>query len=251
MHIREDVHPWTVDATGAVAIQRELRGQVARTNSVRLEQVRTIAGVDGSYGERARAAVVVLSFPDLQMLDQAIAHGAAVFPYVPGLLSFREVPILLAALAKVRVQPDLIIVDGQGYAHPRRLGLASHLGLWLDVPTVGCAKSRLVGRYEEPGSAPGDRSPLVDRGETIGVVLRSKTRTNPLFISAGSKIDLATSVQVVERCLHGYRLPEPTRLADKLSKAQLGAEERARLEEARTPAEEEPAGQQRLFDLPG
>lgn len=251
MQIRRDVHPWVVDAAGAVAIQRALRADVDLTNRVRLEDVRTIAGVDGSYGEEARAAVVVLSFPELQVLDQAIAHRGAVFPYVPGLLSFREVPIVLAALEKVRVQPDLIMVDGQGYAHPRRLGLASHLGLWLDVPTVGCAKSRLVGRYAEPGSQPGDRSPLVDRGETIGVVLRSKARTNPLFISAGNRIDLPTAVQVVERCLRGYRLPEPTRLADKLSKARLGAEEHARLEAMRAPLEEGLAGQQRLFDSPG
>ena len=250
MHIRRDVHPWAVDAEGAVAIQRELQGQVVLTNSVRLEEVRTIAGVDGAYGEEARAAVVVLSFPDLQVLDEAIAHRAAVFPYVPGLLSFREVPIVLAALEKVRVQPDLIMVDGQGYAHPRRLGLASHLGLWLDVPTVGCAKSRLVGRYEEPGPAPGDRSPLVDRGETIGVVLRSKARTNPLFISAGNRIDLPTAVQVVERCLRGYRLPEPTRLADRLSKAPLGAGERARLDASQEASGDALPGQQRLFDLP-
>jgi deoxyribonuclease V len=182
-----------------------------------LDRVRIVAGVDASYKDVARAAVVALSFPALEVLETAVAVRAIPFPYVPGLLSFREAPAVLDALAKLRARPDVLIFDGQGLAHPRRLGLASHLGVYLDLPSVGCAKSRLVGRYEEPGPATGDRAPLVDRGEVVGVALRTKPRTKPLFVSVGHKIDLETAVALVLACLRGYRLPEPTRLADRLA----------------------------------
>ncbi|HZC76226.1 MAG TPA: deoxyribonuclease V, partial [Ktedonobacterales bacterium] len=184
-----------------------------------LDDIRTVAGVDVSYGEVGRAAVVVLSFPALEVLEEVAFEGAARFPYVPGLLSFREGPLALAALERVQTRPDVLMFDGQGYAHPRRLGLASHLGVYLDMPSIGAAKSRLVGTYVEPGPNIGDRSPLVHRGEVVGVALRTKPRTNPLFVSAGHKLDLETAVAVVLRCLRGYRLPEPTRLADKLTKS--------------------------------
>jgi len=211
------MHEWDVSVEEAVAIQRRLRGLVRTDAEVALDGVRIVAGVDASYKDVARAAVVALSFPALEVLETAVAVRDIPFPYVPGLLSFREAPAVLDALAKLRARPDVLIFDGQGLAHPRRLGLASHLGVYLDLPSVGCAKSRLVGRYEEPGPDMGDRAPLVDRGEVVGVALRTKARTNPLFVSVGHKIDLETAVALVLACLRGYRLPEPTRLADRLA----------------------------------
>jgi len=213
------MHPWDVGTEEALAIQRRLRPLVRQESSLALYDIRTVAGVDVSYGEVGRAAVVVLSFPELKVLEEVTIEGVARFPYVPGLLSFREGPLALAALERVQTRPDVLMFDGQGYAHPRRLGLASHLGVYLDMPSIGVAKSRLVGTYAEPGPNIGDRSPLVHRGEVVGVALRTKPRTNPLFVSAGHKLDLETAVAVVLRSLRGYRLPEPTRLADKLTKS--------------------------------
>ncbi len=210
-------HPWDVTIEEAKAIQRQLAPLAAQAPSIALEDVHTVAGIDASYGDVGRAAVVVYSFPDLQVLDEAVAERASVFPYVPGLLSFREAPVALAAMERLRVRPDLLVCDGQGYAHPRRLGLASHLGLYLDLPSIGCAKSRLIGTYAEPGPNIGDRSPLRSGDEIIGTVLRTKPRTNPLFVSKGYRIGLDTAVDVVLRCLRGYRLPEPTRVADRLA----------------------------------
>ena len=212
------VHEWNVSPEEAVAIQQRLRHLVRQTPALSLDAIRTVAGIDASYKDVSRAVVVVLSFPSLDVLEQVEAVRETTFPYVPGLLSFREVPAVLDALAQLTTQPDVLMCDGQGYAHPRRLGLASHLGVYLDRPTIGCAKSRLIGHYTEPGPNLGDRSPLTDHGETIGVVLRSKPRTNPLFVSVGHRVDLEMAVELVLRCLRGYRLPEPTRLADKLSK---------------------------------
>ena len=217
--MHEPLHEWNVPVEEAVALQQRLRSLVQRTDGIKLEEVHTVAGIDASYRDVARAAAVVLSFPGMERLDEAVAARESVFPYVPGLLSFREGPAVLDALAKLSVQPDVLIFDGQGYAHPRRFGLASHLGVYLDRPSIGCAKSRLVGSYKEPGLEPGDRSSLTDRGEVIGVALRTKARTKPLFISIGHRIDLETAVEVVLRCLRGYRLPEPTRLAHNLADA--------------------------------
>ena len=208
-------HRWDLAPDEAIALQRELRARVQTTNDFDPGALKTVAGIDASYkGDEGRAAVVVLSYPDLQIVDQAVATMAAPFPYVPGLLSFRETPVVLAAWGKLTVRPDLLILDGQGYAHPRRFGLACHLGLLLDLPALGCAKSVLTGRYTDLGEAAGDQGPLVDRNsETVGVALRSKVRTNPLIISVGHKIDLPTAVHIVQSCLRGYRLPEPTRRA--------------------------------------
>lgn len=213
----ETAHDWDLSVPEAIALQQRLRGRVVRENALALHQIHTLAGVDASYREDGQAAVVLFSFPDLVVLEQAVSNRSSVFPYVPGLLSFREIPLVLDALARLERQPDMLLVDGQGYAHPRRFGIASHLGVYLDMPAIGCAKSRLVGTYEEPGPLPGDRSPLVHRKEIIGTVLRTKVRTRPLFISAGHKVDLDTAVALVLQCLRGYRLPEPTRLADKLA----------------------------------
>src|SRR5258708_4972373 len=213
------LHGWDVSQEEAVAIQQRLRHLVQRRPTLALDAVRTVAGIDASYKDVSRAAVVVLAFPSLEVIEQVEAIRETTFPYVPGLLSFREVPAVLDALAKLIVPPDVLMCDGQGYAHPRRLGLASHLGVYLNRPAVGCAKSRLIGRYEEPGPNSGDRSPLVDHGGAIGAVLRPKPRTNPLFVAVGHLLDLETAVELVLRCLRGYRLPEPTRLADKLTKS--------------------------------
>jgi deoxyribonuclease V len=214
-------HRWDVSSDEAIAIQRQLRSQVLTTSDITLTTLKTIAGVDAAYRDKtgeAKAAIVVLTFPELEVVEQVVATRPINFPYVPGLLSFREAPVVLDALSSLRARPDLLMCDGQGYAHPRRLGLASHLGIYLDMPSIGCAKSRLIGSYDEPGPNKGSVSSLIDHGETIGMVLRSKTGTRPLFVSIGHMIDLATAVLLVNQCLRGYRLPEPTRLADKLSK---------------------------------
>ena len=213
------MHKWDVSVEEAIAIQQRLRPLVRQTTPFRLKDVRAVAGVDALYSDVGRAAVVVLAFPELEVIEEAEATRASVFPYVPGLLSFREIPAALDALARLTTRPDVLICDGQGYAHPRRLGLACHLGVYLSQSTIGCAKSRLIGVYDEPGPNVGDRSPLVDHGEVIGVALRTKPRTNPLFVSAGHLMDLEMAVAIVLRCLRGYRLPEPTRLADKLSRS--------------------------------
>lgn len=212
------MHSWDVSPTEAVALQKELAQRVSRRNSLPLDTIKTIAGVDASYKDQGFAVIVVMTFPALEVIEQATASHESVFPYVPGLLSFREAPIVLDAFARLRVKPDLLMCDGQGIAHPRRLGLASHLGVYLDIPSIGCAKSRLTGSYEEPGPHMGDRSPLMARDETIGMVVRTKPRTRPLFVSIGHKVDLSTAVDVVLACLRGYRLPEPTRQADKLTR---------------------------------
>lgn len=215
----EPLHRWDVSPAEAIAIQQRLRERVTAAQPIALDQIHTIAGIDASYKDIARAAVVVFSFPELELLDAAVAQRESVFPYVSGLLSFREIPAVLDAFAQLHVRPDLLMCDGQGFAHPRRFGLASHLGVYLDLPSIGVAKSRLTGSYEEPGPNPGDRSPLTYRGELLGEVLRTKRNTKPLFISIGYRITLPTAVQIVEACLRGYRLPEPARAAHNLATA--------------------------------
>ncbi len=210
---------WDASVEQAIALQRELALQVEARDGFEPEKLTTIAGVDASYRDVSRAVVVVLSFPDLRVIEEAAATRETTFPYIPGLLSFREIPALLDALAKLRTRPELLLVDGHGIAHPRRIGIASHLGVVTGIPSIGCAKSRLTGTYVEPGPIAGDCSPLFDRhGETIGRVVRTKARTRPLFISSGHKVGLETAVDIVMRCLRGYRLPEPARLADRLTK---------------------------------
>lgn len=210
---------WDVSIDEALAIQDRLRPLVSTETALPLDTIRTIAGVDAIYSDDAKAAVVLLAYPSLDIIDRAVAVRRNTFPYVPGLLSFREIPAVLLALDRLMQQPDVIMADGHGYAHPRRFGLASHLGVYLDRPTVGCAKTRLVGRYSEPGPLVGDYSPLVSGRETIGMVVRTKRNVAPIFVSIGHKFDLATAVDLVLSCGRGYRLPEPTRLADRLSRA--------------------------------
>lgn len=206
----------------AIAWQRQLAPKVIRED--RLGEVRRVAGVDVGFEENytiAKAAVVVLSFPELEPQAQAIARLPTAFPYVPGLLSFREIPVLLEALQQLETPPDLIMCDGQGLAHPRRLGIACHLGVLIDVPTIGVAKSRLLGQHEAVEAAKGSWQPLWDRGECVGAVVRSRTNVKPLYISIGHRLSLPTAIDCVLRCATKYRLPETTRQADKLSRGSL------------------------------
>ncbi len=184
--------------------------------------LRTVAGVDVAYKRRdgeAHAAAVVLDLETLSVLDQTVVSVPVAFPYVPGLLSFREVPAAIKAIERLSVGPDLLICDGQGLAHPRRVGLASHLGLLLDRPSIGAAKSRLIGTHAEVGGQRGARTPLYDGSEIVGTVLRTRRGCRPLYVSIGHRVSLATAVGLVLACTSRYRLPEPTRLADRLSKA--------------------------------
>lgn len=208
------LHSWQVSTAEALEIQLRLASQVSWSNEV--ASPRFIAGVDISVNRAqgtATGAVVVLSYPQLRLVETRVVAGKVDFPYVPGLLSFREAPLTLAACEQLSVTPDLILVDGQGIAHPRRIGLASHLGLFLDTPTIGCAKSLLCGSHQTPGEAPGSYAEVVDGGETIGVALRTKPRTQPIYVSIGHRVDLKNAIYWALECCRGYRLPEPTRLA--------------------------------------
>ena len=197
-------------------MQERLASLVVRCDTFR--RVKSVCGVDvGISGEFATAAAVVLSFPDLEVMEQRSSRSRVRFPYIPGLLSFREIPALLSALKAVRSDPDLIIADGQGIAHPLRFGLASHLGVLLDRPVIGCAKSRLVGEYGEPGLEKGDWEYLRDREEIIGVVLRTRREVKPVFVSVGHRITLHSAVYYVLQCCRGFRITEPVRAAHRLA----------------------------------
>jgi len=210
----ERLHSWQLGPSQALDMQRRLAAQVSRSGKVTAPQF--IAGVDIAVGRAqgtATGAVVVLKYPELRLVETKVVNGKLDFPYIPGLLSFRESPLTLAACERLTITPDLILVDGQGIAHPRRIGLASHLGLFLDTPTVGCAKSLLCGRHEVPGDKPGSYAEVVDEGEIIGVALRTKLGVKPVYVSIGHKVDLQTAIYWALECCCGYRLPEPTRLA--------------------------------------
>jgi deoxyribonuclease V len=199
-------------------LQEELRDQVVRED--RLEEVSLVAGIDVHHDPRtgvSRAAVVVLRIQDLSFEAWAAASRRTETPYVPGFLSLREAPVALEALAQLTSPPDLLLVDGHGLAHPRRFGLACHLGVTADIPTIGVAKSRFVGEYEEPGAERGLWSPLVDRGEIVGAALRTRGGVKPVFVSTGHRVSLETALTHVTHCAPRYRLPEPIRLADQLS----------------------------------
>jgi deoxyribonuclease V len=207
-------HDWRVSATQAIAIQKELAREVSRVCAIKTP--RFIAGVDISvnrFSKIGTGAVVVLSYPDLNIVETQVTTDRIEFPYVPGLLSFREAPLILAAFEKITLTPDIVMVDGQGIAHQRRFGIASHLGLLLGLPTIGCAKSRLCGEHEIPGDEAGSYAELKDNGEVIGAVLRTRTGVKTLYISIGHMIDLTSAIEWVMACCRGYRLPEPTRLA--------------------------------------
>ena len=215
------LHEWNLTAQEAVTLQRELARRIIRED--RLGEVKHVAGVDMAINEEngmARAAVVLLTYPEMEIVERHIYEEPIRMPYIAGLLSFREAPCVLGAFHKLHRQPDLLMVDGAGIAHPRHLGIAAHLGLWLDLPTIGCAKSLLTGRYDAAalGEEAGSWVPLLDKKEIIGAVVRTRTRVSPMIISQGHRISLETSIHYVLTCGKGYRLPEPTRQADKLSK---------------------------------
>ncbi|HHM06360.1 MAG TPA: deoxyribonuclease V [Gammaproteobacteria bacterium] len=210
--------PWPASPAEAVALQQALRHRVITED--RLPTVQRVAGVDVGFeqdGAITRAAVVVLGFPGLMPLEHTIARLPTSFPYIPGLLSFREAPAVLKALDALRTPPDLLLCDGQGIAHPRRFGLACHLGVLTDLPAVGVAKSRLVGHHGPAGNEKGDWTPLKDKEEIIGAVLRTRRGVRPVYVSSGHRISLATAIDYVLRCTTRFRLPETTRAAHRLA----------------------------------
>jgi len=217
-------HPWSLSPQEAIKLQKELRKRIIQKKG--FSRVQRIAGADISFSKksyRAYAVVIVFSFPgnrrlgearrQLEILEEQHTIGNLSFPYIPGLLTFREGPLLIKAFKKIKIEPDVIIFDGQGIAHPRRLGLATHMGILLDKPTIGCAKSRLIGTYQEPEREKNSYSLLKGDSEIIGAVLRTREETSPVFVSPGHKIDLESSIEIVLKCLRSYRLPEPTRQA--------------------------------------
>jgi len=213
--LQKPLHSWKVTPKEAIEIQQRLRSAVI-LEPCDLSQVKLVAGADVSYdkgSDKIFAAVVVLELPALAVVAKSGVVDEATFPYIPGLLSFREAPAVLKAWEQLNCQPEALLLDGQGLAHPRRVGLACHIGLWVNIPSVGCAKTLLVGSYEEPLPEAGSHTPLVDKGERVGVALRTKDRTNPMFISPGHRVDMESAIALVMRCLKGYRQPEPTRQA--------------------------------------
>jgi len=213
MKIRS-LHPWNLTYEQAVAVQKRLSRNVQEKTLP--EPVKTVAGADASYspkGGQVHAAVLVFTFPDLILIDQALAADTMDFPYIPGLLSFREAPALVKAFKKIGKKPHVVIFDGQGIAHPRGLGLASHMGLILDCPTIGCAKTRLVGNHGPLPQARGSTAVLTDQGRILGGVVRTRSQVKPVFVSPGHAITLTEAISLVLDCCRGYRLPEPTRQA--------------------------------------
>jgi deoxyribonuclease V len=217
--IEKPIHPWDLKPQEAKALQAGLSRHVVRQSRINFEDINTVAGVDAGYrNNTACAAVVVMNLTDLRIVEKAVAAKPIQFPYVAGLLSFREGPAIMEALKKLKTPPDLLMVDGQGIAHPRRFGVASHIGVLLDLPTIGCAKTRLVGVYEPPQRSAGSTSFLTDEKETIGAVVRTRTDVKPVFVSIGHLMDLNDSIRVVLKSCRGYRLPEPLRKAHHLSR---------------------------------
>lgn len=224
MKIPPAPHPWSVTPSRAIFIQKRLAAEVSQEPPP--GPIRFVAGIDAAFtgdGRHCIAGAVVWDCRKGRVVEWRVARRALRFPYVPGLLSFREAPAVLAALRRLSGDPDALICDGHGLAHPRRFGLACHIGLITGRPTLGCAKSRLVGRHRPPGRWRGCRSPLLDGGERVGTVLRTRDGVKPVFVSVGHVIDLRSAEELVLRCFGGYRLPEPTRLADHL----VAAEKRA------------------------
>jgi len=208
------LHEWDLPYKEAVETQNRLASQVRFTAMKKKPEI--IAGLDCAFsrdGEKIFAAVVVIGLPGFEVIETVTASRKLSFPYIPGLLSFREAPVCIDAIEKLKVKPDVFIVDGQGFAHPRRFGIASHIGVLLDMPTVGCAKSRLIGEFDEPGKRKGNYSPLTDDGKVIGAVLRTRNSVKPVFVSVGHKCTLDDAIKIVLECTTKYRLPEPSRLA--------------------------------------
>lgn len=217
-------HPWDVDFATARQIQTELRNKVILKAPSRFKP-RLVCGTDAAYfadEKKVLAATVVLTFPDLEIVEERMSQVPVRFPYRPGLLTFREGPALIKALLKVKSHVDLIFIDGQGIAHPRGLGLASHLGIIMDIPTIGCAKTRLVGNFLALADFRGASSPLVYEGKVVGAVLRTRAKVKPIFVSPGHRMSLEDAIPLVMACSPKYRIPEPVRLAHALVKAAEG-----------------------------
>jgi deoxyribonuclease V len=210
------LHSWDYSPKEAVKLQERLSTRIIRKG--RLGKVRYVAGADVAFSEDpplAYAGVIVMTFPDLVIVETQQTVSELIFPYIPGLLSFRESPALLKTFQKVRLKPDLVLIDGQGVAHPRGIGIASHIGLWLDIPTLGCAKSVLFGKYRSPGRNRGSWSPMTDmQNRIIGAAVRTRDKTNPIYVSIGHKINLLSAIRYALACTRGFRIPEPTRQAD-------------------------------------
>lgn len=215
----KSLHDWNLSPKQAIELQKQLAFEVIAEDAFEAP-VKTVAGIDLGYdvkNDTSRAVVVVLKFPELELLESAEALLPIQFPYVPGLLSFRETPVAVKALEKLKNVPDLIICDGQGLAHPRRFGIACHIGLLTNIPTLGAAKSLLVGKFENLGETRGSRADLVHKNEIIGVALRTKDKVQPIYVSVGHRISLNTAADFVLQCAPKYRLPETTRLADQMA----------------------------------
>jgi deoxyribonuclease V len=213
----KNLHSWNIAAKKAIKLQKSLARQVRQRRFNK--KLKTIAGIDCAFTADKKniiACIVVLSAKTFENIETVYAIQPVTFPYIPGLLSFREAPACLAAAEKLTVIPDCFIIDGQGIAHPRRLGLACHLGLFLDVPTIGCAKSRLIGDFKQPSPRKGSTSPLMDKGEIIGSIVRTRNNVKPVFVSVGHKCRLCYAVRIVLDCCMKYRLPEPSRLAHQI-----------------------------------
>jgi deoxyribonuclease V len=220
MHPRLD-YDWSPSLDEAQQIQESLADRVSLSDDV--GEVRTIAGIDLSYPRTSsgvvtgRAAVVVLRYPELDLVEQRLEHRPVTFPRVPGLLSFREAPVALAALVQLRSRPDLLLVNGHGRAHPGRFGIACHLGVLLDLPAIGCASALVTGEAATPGLAPGDQAPIHDGDEMIGTALRTRSESRPVYVSPGHRVSLEAAAPITMHCVRGFRLPEPIRLASRLA----------------------------------
>jgi deoxyribonuclease V len=212
------LHPWKVNKDEAIQIQENLRNRIILEKT--FTEVRSIGGADVAYskdGNSLFSAIVVLSFPRMELLEMATAYGETLFPYIPGLLTFREAPILIETFKKLRIKPEVMIYDAQGIGHPRGIGLASHIGLWLDLPSIGCAKTPLLNDFLLPGPSKGSYELIRREGKEVGAVLRTKDKVKPVFISPGHRIDLQTSIQIVLATCPTFRIPEPLRRAHQAS----------------------------------
>lgn len=210
------LHSWDLEPKAAIALQSELACRLISDTPLEIDRIKRVAGVDVSVKDgQSRAAVVVMSFPDLSLIETVRARQTTNYPYIPGLLAFREGPVVLAALGKLNAEPDVLIFDGMGQIHPRRMGIAAHLGLWLGRPTIGCGKSHYIGEYDEPAIEKGSRSPLVYRGQALGIALRTRRDVKPVFASAGHLASLDSAAALILACAPRFRLPAPIRAAHK------------------------------------
>ncbi|MBM4341178.1 MAG: endonuclease V [Deltaproteobacteria bacterium] len=214
----EPLHPWEVSVEEAIRLQNHLRSRLILKNT--FSNLKTIGGADVAYSKDGRhlfGAIAVLSYPEMNPIDVATAHGKISFPYIPGLFSFREGPVLVEAYQQLRVKPELLIFEGHGIAHPRGFGLASHMGLWFDLPSIGCARTPLLSEYDSPDTSKGSFTPIYVEGRRVGGTLRTKRGVKPVFVSPGHRIDLVSSIRIILTTCPKYRIPEPLRKAHYLS----------------------------------